>query len=71
MAGRRSRADSCRFGIVGCSKCVVEKRLEQVFCLTQRLAPHRTYALHSPHQLQESLLMADVWHRDAHLANLI
>jgi hypothetical protein len=49
-------ADSCLFGIVGCSKCVVEKRLEQVLGLTQFLQLHHTQALYSLDQSRELLL---------------
>jgi hypothetical protein len=49
----------------------VEERGEEVRGLAQRLLLHRTQALHSLRQFQKSLLMADVWHWDAHLANLV
>jgi hypothetical protein len=49
----------------------VEERGEEVFGLTQRLALHGTQTLYSLREFQESLLMADVRHWDAHLADLV
>ena len=49
----------------------MEERGEEMLGLTQRLPLHRTQMLHSLNQFQKFLLMADVWHWDAHLANLV
>ena len=64
-------ADSCLFGIVGCSKCVVEKRLEQVLGLTQHLALYVTEALHALHQGRELLLEGKRGHWDGETGKFI
>jgi hypothetical protein len=49
----------------------VEEGRKEMLGLTQRLPLHATETFYSLRQVQKSLLMADVWHRDAHLANLV
>jgi hypothetical protein len=62
---------SWTFGTRSTAKGAVEEGSEEVLGLTQGLALHRAQTLHSLYQFQKSLLMADVWRWDAHLANLV
>jgi hypothetical protein len=50
---------------------VAEERGEEVVGLLQGLPLHGTQAFYSLRQFKKSLLTADVWHGDPHLANLI
>lgn len=48
-----------------------EERREEVLGLMQRLPLHGTQLVYSLRHFQESLLVAQVWYWDAHLANLV
>jgi hypothetical protein len=48
-----------------------QERGEEVLGLMQRILLHGTHFVYSFRHFQESLLVAQVWHWDAHLANSV